>query len=321
MRIQTRTVALALGLVSLLACESRSPATEVIARKQGGGGLLVPTEPELPLFVGDGIGSPTRAVLTPEGRLLVTDARLRMILRVDPASLQPDQGLQLRTKPTAVGLLGARIYVGSPDQQTVEIFAARGGRALGNFGVGAVGYAMAIAVEPTRQLVYVLDGQSRQVKVFSAAGGLVSSFGGPGPDVSQFLTPTGIAVDTARQEILVSDYGSPPTVKAAVKIFGYDGVYKDVISGAGKCGMISCSGGFSRPQGLGVTVAGRIFLTDAVLGQVLVYDRATKALLRTVGSYPMLHLPVDAVIGRQGDLFVVSNLTSRIVRFAGEAAQ
>jgi len=278
-------------------------------------------DPSLPAFLLDHIASPVRAVATGTGRLLVADSRLRMVVRVDPASLQPDQGLRIAGKPSAVAILDQRIYVGNPDRQTVEIYRAQGGGSAGSFGSGAVAYPSDIAVDPGRGLVFVVDGRSQQVRVFTATGALVQVIGAPGPGTNQFLAPIGIAVDTARQEVLVSDYGAPPTVKAAVKIFRYDGSYVDQISGAGRCAGSGCSGGFSRPQGLAVSRLGKIFLADALLGQILVYDRAAKTLDRVLGGYPTLYVPVDVVIGKNDDVFVVSKLTARVVLFPAAASQ
>lgn len=265
--------------------------------------------------------SPVRASGTTEGRLLVTDARLRMVLRVDPVSLQPDQAMRTSGEPGAVALLGQRIFVGNAARQTVDVYDAQGGGSAGNFGNGAVGYPTDIAVDASRRLVFVVDGQGQSVKVFTTHGTLVQVIGGPGAGGNQLLVPIGIAVDTARQQILVSDYGAPPSTKASVKIFAYDGSVVDVISGAGRCGMLGCSGGFSRPQGVALSRLDKVFVVDALLGQVLVFDRGTKTLERSIGSPSVLYVPSDVVIDANDDVFVVSNGTMSIVRFAKAAAQ
>ena len=278
-------------------------------------------DPSFPTFTRDGLLSPVRAVATDKGWLLVTDARLRMITRVDPVSLLPDQAFRVPSAPSAVGLLGGKVLVGNPGRQTVDLYTAQGGTSVGSVGPGMVGYASDIATDAARGLAFVLDQQARQVKVFDGDGALLGLIGGAGTGTTQLVTPVGVALDTLRQEVLVSDYGTPPTVMASVKIYAYDGTYLDQISGAGRCGMLGCSGGFSRPQGLAVSGLGRVFLADALLGQVLVYDRGTKALLRTLGGYPTLYGPSDIVIGRSDDVFVVSNLTAAVVAFRGEAAR
>jgi len=278
-----------------------------------------PVDPTLPGFFLDGMLSPVRAAGTPEGRLLVTDAKHRMVLRVDPVSLQPDQAVRVRGKPLGVAHAGQRIYVGNADRRTVEIFAAQGGDVVGDFGRDAVAYPSDIAVDSVQGLVFVVDGIERTVKVFDLSGSMVRVVSGPGPGDGDLTTPVGIAVDPERQELLVTDYGSPPTVSASIKIFGYDGAYVDLVSGAGKCGMLGCSGGFSRPQGLGLDASGRIYVADAVLSQVLVFDRTSKAIVKTIGGYPALHVPSDVVITASGDLFVVSTMTASVVSFLGGA--
>jgi DNA-binding beta-propeller fold protein YncE len=260
--------------------------------------------------------SPVRVVETPGGGLLVSDSRSQVVLRVDGATLQPDQALLVEGKPLSVGLWGGRVFVGNADAATVDVFGPDGTWKY-SFGSGAVPYPSDIAIDHQMGLVFVVAGGTREVKTFTLDGEARGTLAGPGPDRAGLRAPTGIAVDESRREVLVSDYGEPG-VAASVKIFDYEGNFLAEISGDGTCGMLGCSDGFSRPQGIAVDGNGRIYVADALLGRVLVFDRATGQPLPHVGAHVAdggtLRVPLDVVLGKDGQLIAVSNGTASIER-------
>lgn len=251
---------------------------------------------------------------TPGGGLLVSDSRTRAVLRVNPTTMQPDQALPVDGKPLGVGLWGGRVFVGNATANTVDVFGPDGTWQY-SFGSGAVPYPSDLAIDHGSGLVFVVAGGTREVKVFDLDGQSLGTIAGPGPDQAGLRAPTGIAVDERRREVLVSDYGEPG-VAAAVKIFDYDGNFVAAISGDGDCGALGCSGGFSRPQGIAVDGESRIYLADALLGRILVYDRATGRALAEVGAHVAdggtLRVPLDVVLGRDGQLVVASNGTASL---------
>ena len=269
-----------------------------------------------------GLQSPVRIALTPRGGLLVSDSRLDMVVTVDPATGQPTGAMSLNGKPLAVGMLGARIFVGNATTQRIEVYNHKG-QFWYAFGV-PVAYPTDLAIDTTRNLVFAVDALDRDVKVFDLKGTLQQVIAGPGADgAAQLHVPTGIAVDAERQEVLVSDYPDPVTGgNAAVRIYDYQGTLLQVLS-PGRCGSMGCSGGFSRPQGIALDGQGRIYLADAFLAQVLVYDRTTLALLKTLGGRdagpPQLRIPLDLVVSAGGDVLVTSNRTGSVAVFPGGA--
>lgn len=277
-------------------------------------------EPWFPAAAGGAMESPLRMVATKKGKLLVSDSRDRMILLVDPATLQAEQALAIDGKPLGVSLIGKRLIVGNATKRTIEVYDVRGGKLQRSFGAGVVEYPVDLAVDETLGLIFVVDGARREVKVFDTRGRLRGTIAGPGAGASALQAPTGVGVDPLRREVYVSDYGYPSD-HAAIKIFDYDGNFVDEISGAGSCGMLGCSGGFSRPQGLTADGQGKIYLADALLAQVLVYDRETLEQLEVLGGRDQgLRLPLDvAVIGV--DLYVTSNRTGTVEVFPGAGGQ
>ena len=278
------------------------------------------TTPEFPLPGGD-MDSPIRITHTDSGWLLATDSRRGVLLRVNPATLLADQALNVKAKPLAVGMLNTEIYVGIEDQAAVKVYSSAGDP-LGYLATpGSVGHPGDLAVERTLGQVFVLDGLARDVKIYDAAARVLVSTLGQG----QLLTPSGIALDEARQEVLISDYGEVGQ-PAAVRIFSYAiadfGALKATLSGAGICNYMGCRDGFSRPRGLAVH-NGRIYIPDVMYRQVLVFDRATLTKLTQLGSgdpaLSDLRMPSDVTITPQGDVFVTNPQTHSVAMFPGGA--
>ena len=277
-----------------------------------------PVNYQLPAVFLDRMVSPLRVDRTPWGWLLLTDSQLRMVLRVDPVSLQPIQGIETNGKPLGVAGMGGAIYVGDVSNRTVAVYGADGGNFRKTFGPGAVEYPADMAADPAQSLLFVLDGKRREVRVFDASGSLVRTISGPGTLADQLTAPTALGLDPARQWVMVSDYGQDGGY-ASLKIFGYDGTLVRAISGQGKCGMLGCSGGFSRPQGASVDAAGRLYMPDALLAQVFVFDPATWAITSVLGGNGAFSVPTDVTVDAAGDLFVVCNWSGEMKVLRGVA--
>ncbi len=264
--------------------------------------------------------SPLRLALTHDSRVLVTDSRLRMVLAIDPVTLTPQQGFKVAGKPLGVAASRRYIFVGNATKNTVEMFDAKKGTFRGSFGRGAVNNPVDLDVDERAKKVFVLDGTAGEVKVFDTRGRFEGTIAGPGVGPNLLTTPMGLTVDPLQGEVLVSDWGSDGG-DASVKIFGIDGTFIDEISGAGSCGLLGCSGGFSRPQGLAVDAQGRVYIADALLAQVVIFDRATKKQVGTLGARPVLRVPTDVLVDENADVYVASNMNRKVEMFAGGAAQ
>lgn len=266
--------------------------------------------------------SPTRVAVTRAGRLVVTDYRGRSVHIIDRRKLLPVLAFPIDGRPTGVAVLGRVIYVGNETARRVEAYTRRG-VLLGAVGGGIeVGDPTDMAIDPERGLLFVVDGAADHIKVFdlNAPGtALVGTIGAPGDAEGNLQKPTGIAIDTDNQQVFVSDYGDPFIgTGPRVLSFDYDGVLLGVLRG--KAGMLGYN--FSKPQGLALNDAGQLFIVDAWLGRVVVYDRASGTKLGEIGTYgtgPMeLRLPLDVVlVGPAQDLFVTNNGSGRIEVFPG----
>lgn len=282
-----------------------------------------PPPANLPTFAKSGgkIIDPQRMFITDAGWLLVSDAKRQDVLRVNSTSFQITEALHLSDKPLAVARLGDDIYVGKEEEGSIQIFSSKGAPKGYLIGPGNIGYPSDIAVDPSQGLVMVLDGQAQEIRIYNASSqALIGSFG-----TGVLINPAGLAVDTSRQEILVSNIGNDVS-NPFLSIFSYAGgnlgTLVDTLTSSG-CGAFGCASvGFSRPQGVAV-FNDKIFLVDTLMSQVLVYDRLTLQHLVTIGSAdPLtreLRLPSDIAINAAGDIYVISRIRNSIVKFAGGA--
>lgn len=281
-----------------------------------------PVEPSLPdPAPRGGLVTPNRMAVTPVGNLLVADPRTKSIVYVHAGTLQPTASLELGYRPGGVAILENRIYVGNTAAGAIDVFASEDGSFVTTFGVPDLTMPSDLAADEAAGLLFVSDVRAGRVFVYDDGNSLVNEISSRGPGTDQLLAPQGLALDRSAGQVLISDWGdfaSGNASTASVKIFTYDGTYVDAISGGGTCGMLGCSGGFSRP-GSPLSANGRVYVPDVILAQVLAFDRTTKAVVGTLGGRPGLRLPTDVVLLGNEDLFVTSTRNGEIVSFPGAA--
>lgn len=261
---------------------------------------------------GAALRSPVRIAAMDDGPLLVSDYTAGSVCMVNRNTLRVLRCFTVAGRPSGVAWSRGRIYVGNEAAGTVEAYDP-GGRLLFRFGAeGAVRIPGGIAVDAGSGMIFVSDGFEKNIKVFDRDGVPLYTITGDAAGSGQMVNPIEVAVDPARGEILVSDYGDPAdTFPARIRIYDLAGNFITAISGK--------RSGFSRPQGLSVR-GGLIFVADGMLGQVLVFDRTTLARVRTLGSFGtgpgQLMLPLDVLADPASeDVFVTNNRMGRVERF------
>ena len=215
-------------------------------------------------------------------------------------------------RPLGVAWSRGLVYVGNETAGTVEVYNP-GGKLLFRFGSeGSARVPQSIALDAGSGRVFVVDGLEKAIKVFDLNGSPVATITGDAAGNGKLVNPVACAVDPARSEVLVSDYGDPAaSFPARIRIYDFSGNFVTALSGR--------TGGFSRPQGLFVQ-GNLIFLADGMLGQVLVFDRTTLAKVKTLGSFGdapgKLMLPLDVLVDpASADVFVTNNRAGRVERF------
>lgn len=294
------------------------------------------------------VQNPRRIVEGPSGQVLVSDRRFGTVVAVARDSLQPVWSAQLPLDgaPFGLAMLKRLVYVGNTTTKKVETYRMSGSGGadtslrfaynLGDgsaAGAGSIENPIAIGVDTKDRLVFVLDGMSKRISVFKANGAFLYSFQ-PMDASGVVLSPVSLTVDETRQEILVGDYGNPrpdwdgcsfcgAAVAARILIFSYDGNLLSHIAGDGST---HASARFTRVQGMATSPDGHIFAADPLRSKILVFDRASGAMvaqLGTEGSGPgQLMAPLDVWLdAATGDLFISNNRGARrveVLRGAGE---
>lgn len=287
--------ATALALVLLLSATAFAKATKVVP-------------------LASQVTSPVRIAWTPKGDLLLSDYQTRSVLVVDPQQQVVRSKIVINGRPTGVTADNAHIFIGNETTGNIEVYTPQG-KLHATWGNGAIGLPNDMAIDANAGHLFVVDAKAHQVLIFDRKGDGIGAI--PAAGASQQLdNPTALTLDPKAGLVYVSDQG-PSTDRlsfrnhnAFVRIYRYDGSYVDSLSGA-----------FTRPQGLTLNQDGYLYLADAMLGQVLVYDTLSKGLVKTVGSFGLgpgqLSLPLDVAIDPgTGDLLVTNNRAGRLEIFA-----
>lgn len=270
----------------------------------------------------------------PSGLVLVSDSRENKLVAVDEVTRVPIWRFDVQGTPMAVGFASNLVLIGNASTHNVEVYRLKGARTSPvlefqyNLGftpsatMGNIRTPSDLEIDTDARLAFVVDSGERCVRVFSLAGNEISKI--PPPDSpGSLLSPTAIAVDPVRQEVLVSDYGDPngsfsANVPARIVVYTYGGELVTMIDG----GVANMDFQFARPQGLGTDAHGRIFMAESVRGQIFVFDRTTGDVVEKLGGFGdgpgELMLPLDLVIDRKsGDVLVTNNMRGRIEIFRG----
>jgi DNA-binding beta-propeller fold protein YncE len=263
--------------------------------------------------------SPLRLTQTAEGHLLVSDYRLGSILTIRSTSLKVIRCFPLEGKPLGIAYARGHIYVGNETSQRIEVYNRAGKKLKKPVFQEPLAKPADLAVDVGMDCLFAVAGEEKSVKVFSLKGEFLRSFPAGDPDNPLLANPTGITVDTVNREVFVSDYGDPgKSIAPRIQVFDYQGSLVGTISGQGS-GMLG-QPRFSRPQGLAVDNAACVFLVDCYSSEILVLDRYSGALLKTMGGFGTepgkLLLPLDIVIEPlSNDLYITNNRAARLEIF------
>lgn len=273
--------------------------------------------------------SPMRIAEGPPGQVLVSDSRQNKIVALDEDTLAPLWSFDVQGTPMAVGFAAGLVLVGNATTHNVEVYRLKGPPTAPtlefqfNLGMtppdtpGNIRTPSDVAIDKDARLAFVLDSGDHRVKIFTLDGNEFSEI--PPPDSSApLLSPTAIAIDPVRQEVVVSDYGNPngyfsAAVAASIAIYTYSGEFLARFNG--NVGTTDVQ--FARPQGLAIDSQGHIFMAESVRGQIFEFDRATGSVANKLGAFGNgpgeLMLPLDLLIDRKsGDLMVTNNMLGRI---------
>ena len=214
-----------------------------------------------------GFVAPVGVALGPSRELLVADAELGIVARLDArGETLPPFGRGLLKRPTglAVDPVGGRIYVADTYAHDVKVFDAAGRlvATLGRRGSdeGEFNYPTHLAF--ARGELYVTDTLNSRIEVFRTDGtGLVRTFGARGLYVGNLVRPKGVAVDSEGNVYVVESYHDH------LLVFDRTGAFLMAIGGVGQD-----AGRFYLPAGVWVDARNRVFVADMFNGRVAVFQ-------------------------------------------------
>lgn len=165
-----------------------------------------------------------------------------------------------------------------------------------------------IALDETRDRLYVVDRDLNTVKALKTTGELLFEFGGKGDQDGQFNMPHGIAVDKRNGRIVVTD-----PFNWRVQVFDDQGKFLL------KFGENSdASAGFGGVRGVAVNNEGHIYVSDAMLQRISVFNDAGAVLMNfgAPGAPPgYFQLPNGIAFDDKDRLYVADSYNGRVQVF------
>jgi len=262
-----------------------------------------------------GYYSPVRITFNSEGNLVVSEYKRGLIVTLDRNTLGVTSWFSIDGKPVAIACVNDYILVGNESRACLEAY-KKNGRKL-PLTWAPVEKPVDMTVDTGLKRIFIVDGGQKAVKVFSYKTKLLYTIPASPPNNNILANPTGIALDTQKREVYVSDYGDQAAgIYARVQVFDYQGNLTATISG--KQGMLGQR--FSRPQGLAIDGKGRLLMIDCYSAEIMVFDLQSGVLIKTFGEYGsepgQLRLPFDLVFDPVAkEIFVTNNRCSRIEVF------
>ena len=253
--------------------------------------------------------TPVRISWAAGPQLLVSDYQKQAIQFRDSQTLALQRSLAIDGHPLAVGYSSGKIFVGNETTQCVEVYDSTSGVKLYTLGdgPGSIPLPNDLAIDEASGRVFVADSSNKRVAVFSSAGPFLYSITDPA-----LFQPVSVVLDTAGEHLYVGNL-----VNGGFYPYG-DNVLVFTIAGQFER---SIAGDFTHPKGLTVDADGHLYLVDAILGQVLVFDPLTGIEISRLGVEPLYggphKMPFDAIFdgGRQR-ILVTDYLLGKIEAYA-----
>lgn len=247
--------------------------------------------------------TPVRITFASAGQLLTSDYQTQTLQLYNSSTLAPESSFTVNGSPLAVGSYQENIFVGNETSQCVEVYNRADGTKLFELGEGpgSIPVPNDLAIDTKNKWVFVVDSTNKRIAIFSVDGPFLFSI-----TDTALIRPTAVVLDETNELLYVSDFGA--TI-GSILVFTYGGDYVRSIQGA-----------FSRPQGLALDDNNHLFVTDALLGQVLTFDLTTDLEVHRFGSqgtYAGPHkMPMDLVFKQDSQvIYVTDHLAGKIDRF------
>jgi len=203
----------------------------------------------------------------PDGQILVADAELGIVARLD-ARGNPGRaiGRGVLKRPTGLAYDPGRrrIFVADTHMHDIKVFDDEGRllKTIGRHGEGAGEFNFPTFLAFARGELYVTDAMNSRIQVFADGGDrLRLNFGRRGLYVGNLVRPKGVAVDSDGNIYVVESYHDH------LLVFNRSGEFLMAIGGLGQE-----TGRFYLPAGAWVDDRNRIFVADMFNGRVVMFQ-------------------------------------------------
>ncbi|MFQ5429741.1 MAG: hypothetical protein ACE5E1_05460, partial [Phycisphaerae bacterium] len=253
-----------------------------------------------------GLEHPSRLAVSPS-EVLVADPQVGTITRFDLA------GNFLGTWSEPAGPLGVAVH---PDgrifvarRQDAQVAVYDGSFAFQHF-ISAAPFGFVrptdLTVDPSSGVLYVVDSGADRLYGFDASETLVLVIGARGSGFGQFKNPSAVAVDGANGRIFVADQDN-----FRVQVFSLAGIFLRSFGYRIKYlpGGVS-EGWLPRTTGLSVDAAGNVYVLDALMGTLRIFDSDGGELGKVVEygtTAGQLQRPGDVALDAAGRVYVTNS--------------
>lgn len=241
--------------------------------------------------------------------LVVSDINARQVHFLKVNDLTSKSSIDLAGRPSGIAQRKNEVVIANQENGSVCIYSKTGifSHCLGS-GPGEFQQPNDLEISISGKTVYVLDTKAKKVLLYDLATG---SSTGEQIGLGSLIQPTALALSKFNNSIYVSDFGDK-TTSPRIQIFNQDGSYNRSIIGG--------KSSFSTPQGLYVDEIGRVFLADALSGEILVFSE-TGEHIGTLGGLGTeegkLFYPLDVHVDEKSqDVYVADNRNGRIAVFS-----
>ncbi len=246
------------------------PTGRILVTDVGRQAVFVFDEPAGKLHVWDtadefsAFGAPVGIALGATDEILVADAELKRIVRLDPQG-EPlgSFGGDVLQRPTGLARdpVSGNVYVADSTAHDIKVFDSSGMlvRRIGLRGEGPGEFNGPTHLAYRDNRLYVSDTLNARVQILNAAGEPLATVGKRGLYVGNFTRPKGVTVDRDRNLYVVESYYDH------LLIFDDAGRFLLPIGGTGLS-----IGQFYLPAGVWVDGVDRIFVADMFNGRVII---------------------------------------------------
>ncbi len=257
--------------------------------------------------------APTAVAIDRGGNIYVTESGKNRLLVYTPDGEHIKTLFELH-KPISVAVDGeGRIFVGNSATGSVDVY-NNNLTFLFKLGIEDNEFTQptAIAVDDVGK-VYVADSQEDKIKVYHPDGSSLFSFGSSGTADGQFHFPVSIAIDELSEEIIIADLQVNRSMLgshegARIQIFDMNGNFKRSFGQYG-----ATDGKFIKPLGVTVDKLGRLYVSDAYLNVVHVFDNTGVFLGPIYDQENPIRTPLGITLGVYSNKLLIASLrTARV---------